>query len=656
MIAAGLAAALALAFPARAAGDALESAMQAELYRASTQLSQEGYPMPYFVGLNAIDVDSWEQRGELGAPYFTGQYRQRLILPTMRVGSHELDNHPVNNISGFQARGVSFEADEAALRYSLWRFLDAAYKGAAAEYLRKQAVRVSRGKTEYDTDDLTKEEPRRRRLERPADAWDVDALGRLAMDAGRTLREAPGLISADSSARLRRQWTRVRESDGTAVDFGREVAEVEIEASTYSADGTRLAAARRFTATAPSALPSRDEVVAQTREMLSDLRALTVASTTSPFSAPALLDPSASAAVVLSIGLRLSGEEQRNPAGAQTFRGKLGKSVLPKGFTLVDDPTIEEFQGKRLAGHYEFDDQGVAAQRVALIEDGVLKGMLLSRYPVAGLSKSNGHGRAYAGYAPEGLPGSLFLTAAETHSQEELLEMLRAEARKRGKPYGIWVRRLRGFSQQQGTGGHASIRFTGGLVHLVDAKTGEMTLVRDLDLVGTPLALLGNMRAAGGDVQARDTVYGAPVSVVVPSLLLSEAELQRAESRPEKPPILPAPPVTAAAPNTKPRGIPFVPRAPVVQVVRYVIRGADRLLPRFVAAGVVDSRQHLEGVDAYMDFKLESATYPDLEAAARRLDLAVEKLAYGKKLDRTELCAPMTRAAYDATYRYSWPE
>ena len=648
----GLALALAL-LPSLASADALDSALDKELKRSTTELKQEGYPLAYFVSLTAIDVDSWEERCSMGAPYFTGDYAQRFITPDVRVGGYELDNHPISNISGFQARPAARADDELALRYGLWRGLDAAYKSASADFLRKQGMRIARGKTDYDTDDFTREAPRVRSAPRPASGWDTPALSELCA-AARALRRQPGLLSADSSARLRRQWSRLRDSEGSSVDFGRDVAEIELEASDYSPDGTRLYAARRFTATTPQALPAPAEVEAAARDMLDDLKALKVASTTSPFSAPALLDPSVAAAAVLSVGLRLSGEEQRNPQGAQTFRGKLGKPVLPADFSLVDDPTQELFDGKPLAGHYEFDDQGVPPQKVTLIEDGILKGMLLSRYPVVGFTKSNGHGRAFAGYAPEGLPGSLFLTAKKVYDEKDLLDLLRAECRKRGKPFGIWVRKLRSFSQQQGTGAHASIRFMGELVYLVDAKTGALTLVRDLDFVSTPLALLNNVRAAGRDRRAADLVYGAPISVVVPSLLLADGELQRSESRPEKPPILPPPSEQAAAPEPS-RRIPFIPRVPHAQVKRYVVRGAGRLYPKFSMQDVADSRQHLEGEDAYLDFKIVAPSLPQLGDAARRLDAALDRLAPGKTIERSALTDSMTLAAYQSRYGADWP-
>lgn len=638
-----------------AGSDAIESALSAELGRAKAELKEEGYPPAYYVSLTAIDLDSWEQRCAMGAPYFSGGYTQRLITPDVRVGGYELDNHPVNNVSGFQARGAAYTDDEAALRYGLWLQLDSAYKSASADYLRKQGLRIARGKTDYDTDDLTREEPRLRKAQRPVSPWQTADLAALCA-AGRVLRKEPGLLSADSTVRLRRQWSRLRDTEGSAVDFGRDVLELDLEASAPSPDGTRLYAARRFVATTPKALPARQAVEAAADDMLKNLDALKVAQTTSPFSAPALLDPSVAAAAVLSVGLRLSGEEQRNPHGAQTFRGKLGKPVLPGGFSLVDDPTLAEFEGRPLAGHYDYDDQGVPAQKVTLIDDGVLESMLLSRYPVVGFKHSNGHGRAFAGYAPEGAPGALFLAAKKNYSEKELVEQLRKMCRKRGKPYGIWVRQLRSFSQQQGTGAHASIRFMAELVTLVDAKTGKLTLVRDLDFVGTPLALLGNIRAAGRDVQASDLVYGAPISVVVPSLLLEDGELQRSEARPEKPPILAPPPMQAsAAPPTRERGIPFIPRMPHTQVRRYVIRGASRMYPKFVMQDVADSRQHLEGEDDYIDFKVVAGSVQELGAAQQRLDAAVQRLAGGKPVESSALTETMSVDAYKARFGDDWP-
>ena len=67
-----------------------------------------------------------------------------------------------------------------------------------------------------------------------------------------------------------------------------------------------------------------------------------------------------------------------------------------------------------LSGNYEYDDEGQKAQRVALIEDGVLKNFLMSRLPIASFANSNGHGRAQAGKVPTGRQGNLIVTSTKS--------------------------------------------------------------------------------------------------------------------------------------------------------------------------------------------------------------------------------------------------
>ncbi len=533
--------ALLAASPALASGHAFDAAAAAELSRAK-DLKEPGYQPPYYVSLTGIDVDSWERRCLFGAESFAGHFRQRLLTPDVRVGSYAMDNRASGAVSDFKGVFVASQDDEFSLRHSIWQALDSSYKDASADFLRKEAQRETQGKADYDTDDLTREEPRVAVGAKPADDWDRAQLSRDCRQASAVFRRAPWLLDGEASVRARRQWSRLLDTEGSRVDFPRDTVELELEAQAVASDGMKLDSMRRFTASSPEGLPSAAKLQAEAADMIKTLERLKSASTTSPFSAPALLDPSVSAAVVLSIGQRLSGEEQRNPSGAQTFKGKLGKPVMDRHFTLVDDPTLSVWDKTPLLGHYDFDDQGVAPSRVTLIDHGVLKGLLLSRYPVVGFDHSNGHGRAsFAGYMPQGSPGVLMLSSSAPIEQERLLKILRRECRRRGKPYGIWIKRLRTFAQQEGTADETSIRLMPELVYLVDAKTGKLTLVRNLDVVGTPLEMLSNILYAGQDEQVRNGVHGVPVSVVTPSLLLGEVELQRSETKPEKQPILPPP-------------------------------------------------------------------------------------------------------------------
>jgi len=578
---------------------------------------------------------------------------QRIVLPDVRVGGPELDNHPVSPRGDYLGTPVSLADDEFALRHALWRVFDGAYKTATADFLRKQERVVSQGKAEYDTDDLAAEPPLVSTAVRPASPWDRERLARLEDALSEPFRRDPSLLYAESHVNLRRLWKRRRDTEGLAVDKADDSAKIEVEAAALSPDGLRETVSRDWSARAPDALPTEAELRRAGRALLSDLQELRVAVTTSPFSAPALLDPSVSAALVFALGQRLSGEEQRNPAGAQTFRGRVGARVLSETLTLTDDPTQASFRGRPLFGHYDFDDEGVPARRVTLIERGLLKGFLLSRYPVKGFPRSNGHARAAVGIPAAGTPGALFLTSSSPQPVEKLLARLRDECRERQKPYGLWIRELRAAVQQQGGGGQGSIRFVA-RVDLVEAATGKVTRVRDLDLVGTPLVMAESLVAAGDDADASDVYLIAPASVIAPSLLLAEAELQRSETKPEKAPIL-APPQPFVPEEGAELEKGALPKGALVEVDRYLLTDWTEEIEDLDAPGVVAWRQTLTPDGLVIDVKIAANSQAAAVAAVRRAATAVESIGQGG-VHRTVLATMRSLSSYRARYEDGWPD
>ena len=97
------------------------------------------------------------------------------------------------------------------------------------------------------------------------------------------------------------------------------------------------------------------------------------------------------------LGHRLEGHRQKDEDEGQTFTKKVGQEVLPKFLSVADDPTKSELAGVKLAGSYDYDNEGVPARRVEVIQDGILKNFLTSRMPIKGFEQSNGHGRNQPG-------------------------------------------------------------------------------------------------------------------------------------------------------------------------------------------------------------------------------------------------------------------
>ena len=521
-------------------------AMKAEISRSTASLKMEGYQTPYYIGLRSVDEYSNQFSYSLGQPLEHYSLTSRTLTPDARVGGYELDDHPLEPSSDSHDVTLPDADDVYALRYRIWSALDDEYKQSAASFLRKQAQRVERGKADYETDDLSREKPSVSSGPVEFPAWDWDSIEQNMKDASAAFRGNPILLYSWVNLKAQRRRKIVITSEGTDVRFAERMANLSMAAGSYADDGMRLAVSRSWTVPSPESLPDHAALQREALLMQAELMELRQASSTSPFNAPAILDPSASAALFSALATRLEGPEQRNPEGSQTFRGKVGQRIMPSFVSLIDDPRQPRFNGTPLAGHYPFDEEGMPAQRAALIEKGVLKSFLLSRYPVLGFPHTNGHGRADVGKLPMGRFANLFLESDKTVTVAELKAMLMKECRKRGKPYGLWVKHVSRWQQQSGTQEHQAFRAEPELVYLVDAKTGRETLIRGLDVVGTPLSAAAKIVAAGKDAevtnyldeQASGTV---PVGVVSPSLLITEIETQRSEGKPERPPILPPP-------------------------------------------------------------------------------------------------------------------
>jgi predicted Zn-dependent protease len=183
---------------------------------------------------------------------------------------------------------------------------------------------------------------------------------------------------------------------------------------------------------------------------------------------------------------------------------------------------------------------------VPLIVDGVLKNFLLGRSPIEGFSKSNGHGRNSSFEDPMGRMANLIVKGAKPVNDAKLKELLLAEVKKQGKPFGVWIEEVEGGETNTQRGDVQAFHGVPTKMYRVDAKTGAMTLVRGAEFIGTPLTVISKILATGDTSEVFNGYCGAesgyvPVSTVAPAVLLQELELQRSGSEKRKPPILPPP-------------------------------------------------------------------------------------------------------------------
>jgi predicted Zn-dependent protease len=135
---------------------------------------------------------------------------------------------------------------------------------------------------------------------------------------------------------------------------------------------------------------------------------------------------------------------------------------------------------------------------------------------------------------------------SDPHTLDELRQMMRAELKRTGRPWGLMVDEIGGGFTLTGRiyPNAFNVRATYAWKIFADGRPDE--LVRGVDLVGTPLVALSNVMAAGDDPDVFNGFCGAesgmvPNSAVSPSLLLRQLEVQKKEQDATRPPLLSKP-------------------------------------------------------------------------------------------------------------------
>jgi predicted Zn-dependent protease len=530
--------------------------MQAELSRSMERLRLPGYEPPYFLSYQVKELQSEVVSARYGALFEDESRRHRKAMVDLRVGSYDLDSSGRDEMAmflgtegqtWFASREAPLDDDPAALRNALWLLTDERYKEALSAWFKKKGRGVYRADDPERAPSFTREVAQQHR----------DPPAPLAFDRARWRAQSRQLSSAfrghpdlfDSGVRFSAdrvvRW--LTSSEGAALVTEEVLFAVHLQAATRAVDGQLIESGRDWYARSEAGLPPPARLAEEARALAAELEALRVAPVLDPYSGPALLAPEAAGVLFHeAVGHRLEGDRQDDDKDGQTFKGQLGRTVLPTFLSVEDDPTLARFGGVELNGAYRFDDQGVPAQRASLVEDGVLRGYLLSRKAVRPFTRSNGHGRGQWVQQPVARMGTLKVSARRSVPLAELRRQLLEEARRQGKPYALIISDITGGNTNTTSYGYQAWKGTPRRVTRVEVATGREELVRGVELVGTPLSAVNKVVAAGEESRVFNGYCGAesgfvPVSTVAPWVLVSEIELQRVARANERSPILPAP-------------------------------------------------------------------------------------------------------------------
>jgi hypothetical protein len=448
--------------PSKAVTNEIIDAIAEEMNRATTSLQIPGAPKPYSISYKVTEVDVNDVAASLGA---TTSRRNRHFVnleARVRVGTPQFDNanffiQQAGEIDGTASANLPLEATPRIAKRAAWLVTDNAYKEALIQLRAKLEARRAGGIHASDVPAWTDVKPvvsEQPVLVQPLEP--LEELEQRAKAVSAVMRDVSALRDSRVAVTsyLERRWYLTTE--GTNVTDTRRASGIVIAATGQADDGQPLQQYfLRYGHTAKD-LPSDDELKAEAKRISDNIVALGKAPVMESYTGPVLFEGEGAVGIVrYSLSPNLGGTpipEGLKPEDAKRFGGaftdKINQRVLSNNISIVDDPTKHDGGGKALIGGYRMDDEGVAAQRVEVIKDGMLKTLLTSRTPSHKGQISNGHARCCSVAAPaeggafHGSATNLFVEGRGGIPRKALESQLVAAASREGLKYGLVIRRF----------------------------------------------------------------------------------------------------------------------------------------------------------------------------------------------------------------------
>ncbi len=529
--------------------------LKEELSYQAGELSKTGAP-PYYMNFRVTAIDRNAASASFGVLSSQFETHERVFKPHVRLGDYGFDNFR-GGMDGYQAGGYRgktllplSDEDADAIRQVIWKEVADAYKASVEELEKLRAadkVNTKRDDKAPDFSDAPVEKYYEPPLSDAEKAFDRPEMERRVKAYSAVFLSSPDILNGSASI----DYTVLRKylvsSEGTEIAHNSRACRLMINAMVRTADGMELPLYNSYFAFSPDGLPTDEEVLTDTRLMAATLEKMKDAPVVDPYTGPALLSGEAAGVFFHEIfGHRIEGQRMKSDDDGQTFKKMVGQGVLPKYFSVYDDPTLTAFGGGDLYGYYLYDDQGVKARRVDVVKKGTLNEFLMTRVPTDEFARSNGHARAMENMNPVSRQSNLVVETDRHLTDEQLRKALVKEAKSQGKEFGLYFKEVTGGFTMTGRFIANSFNVTPLEVYkiYVDGRPDE--LVRGVDLIGTPLSMFSNIIEGGGRSGIFTGVCGAesgsvPVTAVSPQVLVKKVEVQRKAKSSDTPPVLPRP-------------------------------------------------------------------------------------------------------------------
>jgi TldD protein len=565
------------------AGDAeIFQAMEKEIQRAMKDLRIEEMAPPYFISLRLRDDKSRSFNAAFGVLHQENESHHRSLHATVRVGSPEMDNTNFGDVMSFGSMFGSGGAripltdDVTALRLAFWSAIDSAYKEGLEAFSKKKGYIENHPQEEYPADFLPLKEKHVVSLPIPK-ALDMDGLAGLTEKLSHHFRGKPFITEGVVTVGASESTQYYLDSEGNRHVRPETSVALRVDLEAFTKDWYPVGHGLTWVMRHTDELPETSEAVRQINEALAYVEGILDMEPLEEYQGPVIFAGEASGRFFLELlgrGVTAAREPLSSMpdqygflssiagggSGQEGFLNRrLGRRILPPGFTVTDRPTEAEWDGHSLMGHLPVDDEGVKSRDIELVKEGKLVALPMRRTATKKFTEINGHARGGGMGQPKGAPTNLFVEDAEGFQREDFMEQVRELASDMDMEEILVITRLQSaltmrrsmrdpmamFAAMQS--GAKNLLSPPLQMHLLNVKTGERKPVWGLVFDGASERILKDIVASSRQrtlyqtLAAGGMLSSMPMSVVAPDILVEEMVLQKMEMQKNRPPLVEMP-------------------------------------------------------------------------------------------------------------------
>jgi len=543
--------------------DPVFAAMQDEITRSMEELTMPGMPTPYFMSYQVRDYNTTFIEAHFDAIVKSESSHERVLYTEMRVGDPLFDNTGYygswSDIQNNRERMVE-EDNYRALRQQLWLSTDRAYKVALERFANKKSyIQVHPDKDTIA--DFSPEERFSMMEELVPSKMDSTFWTNTVGKVGKTLKVFPTLQDWNVKFKAVTLIRRFLNSEESIFLTKEDYCELEISATTQTMDGNRVSNFMCFIIPDRGIKPDVDEILHDVKKMASELVTMSNAKMlTDDYCGPIVFSDYAAAQfisqlfanqLVLSRKPLVADEWLAQNLSLGKLSGKLEKRIMPSFISITDEPSRQYWEGERLLGYLNVDDEGIKSRNIKLVDCGRLVNLPMTRQPLKKLSGSNGHAILLPFQVKLPRITNLVVSSSESKSTKELMEQMRQSCREQDIEFGLLIKSLdeprisSQYSFRTFEDSDEKTLLTVPIVaYKVFAEDGRLEPVRGLQFENINAGLLRDIILLGDDERVHnihqptinnDVQY--LVSIITPSILIEEMEL-KSGSIPEPMPVV----------------------------------------------------------------------------------------------------------------------